>query len=164
MSSMPNSRRVSIFWVFGSTPTFSLNLSVVCVGVALASSFIIVFCTILRVVSTGWLISPSQFFFAACSSSSILLCASMKQSLWFGCCGNSGAFVDSFLFCSNDVLLFFCSLRIFDGDDGVALVSATRGVFLRVGCTDFSGQHAFHSFSSQSIQFSHFSIISSSVV
>jgi hypothetical protein len=110
--------------------------------------------------------------FAACCLSSILLCASMKQSLWFFCCGASCAFAGSFLFCSNDLFSFFCSLRIIDGGNGIDLVSATCGVFFCVGCTDLSRQHAFHSlfsqsirsFSSQSIQFSHSSIISSSVV
>jgi hypothetical protein len=102
--------------------------------------------------------------FAACSSSSILLCASMKQSLWLFCF--SFTCLSLFCFCIG-YLPLICSFVILSGCDcitggGVILVIFMCGVFLRSGCTGFPGQHVCHSSSSSYvIHSSHLSIISS---
>jgi hypothetical protein len=128
-------------------------------------------------VFLSFLISILFPFALRCSSSS-LLCASMKQPLWFP----SVSF--GFCICISLLLYFCCNLIVgrllcfvdggsdcdggydWDVDNGcnILFLSCTSSFFLRSGCTGLRGQHVFHSSSSFVVHFSHSSIISFSAL
>jgi hypothetical protein len=109
--------------------------------------------------------------FAACSSSSILLCALMKQSLWLFVVCFTFACLSLFCFCFG---LSIClpsigSFGILSECDcsnggGVRMVRCICGVFLRSGCTGLPGQHIFHSSSSLVIGVRHESLVNEHLV
>ena len=88
----------------------------------------------------------------------------MKQLLWLFGVGGDIFGIDSGIV--DNILIF--GFDFGDGDVDNNDVSVTHGVFLHNGCTNLSGQHAFHSslLSSSSfiIHSSHWLIIISSVL